>query len=71
MVPLIPLLFTGAGIASLLGLIWYDNLSTEQKRIANGHAARLAQEMYQQQIDQLTRSQLNHVLQEVKGLTGF
>ena len=69
--PLIPLALVCLGIGSVAGLAWYDSLTKEQKRVADGHAARLAHELYQRTIDELTREQLNCVLGRVKNLTGF
>lgn len=68
---IIPLILIALGIGTVVGLAWYESLSDEQKQIADAHAARLALQIYNRSLDELSRDQLEHVLRQVKRLTGF
>lgn len=66
MVPLIPIL---AGLGILVGggtLIWYDNLSREEKARANQLTADFAGELFGKTVDQLSAYEAQTVHDRVK-----
>jgi hypothetical protein len=66
MFPVIPLL---GGLASLLGvgtLVWYYNLSHDERAEADRLTARFARELYQKAVDDLSRSEARIVHDRVR-----
>jgi hypothetical protein len=70
MFPIIPVVCFGGLIASLLGLTWYDSLTREEKDDADRLAARLAWDWFNTSVENLTKSQLAAVSQEVQRRLG-
>jgi hypothetical protein len=66
--PIIPIL---GGLASLLGvgtLIWYWNLSHEERVRADRLTAQFAREMFQKAVEDLSRSEAREVHDRVRAI---
>ncbi len=70
MFPLIPLVCFGGLFASLLGLTWYDSLTTAEKEEADRLAGQLAWDWFETSVENLTKSQLAAVSEEVRKRLG-
>ncbi len=70
MLPLIPIVCFGGLIASLLGLTWYDSLSKAEKEEADRLAGKLAWDWFETSVENLTKSQLAAVSEEVRKRLG-
>jgi hypothetical protein len=66
MFPLIPLLALIAIFGGGATLLWYEQLSKEQKQAADRLAAHYAKQVYSKAIDELTKDQANHVARLTK-----
>ncbi len=55
-----------AAALGLYGLYWYENLSKEEKKEADGLAAQYAKDLYGKGLSALTSAQLSHVQSLVK-----
>ena len=64
--PLIPILAVAAILGGAGALYWYSNLSAHQKEAADRRANELAFDLFGKALNQLTRSQVDHVLGIVK-----
>ncbi len=60
--PIIPLLALAAILGGGFTLVWYDELSKEQKEEADRIAADYAKQLYGKSMRELTRAQGNHVV---------
>jgi hypothetical protein len=59
--PIIPLLALAAILGGGVTLVWYDELTKEQKEEADRIAANYARQLYGKTVKQLTKEQGNHV----------
>jgi hypothetical protein len=60
--PIIPLLALAAILGGGFTLVWYDELSKEQKEEADRIAAQYAQQLYGKSVKELTRAQGSNVV---------
>ena len=65
--PIIPLLALAAILGGGVTLVWYDELTKEQKEEADRIAANYAKELYGKSMKDLTKAQSTHVLGLTKG----
>lgn len=64
--PWFPLASAAAAALGLLGLFWYESLSTEDKARADGLATEYARRLYGRAVAQLTAAQRAHINSLVK-----
>ncbi|MBI1287151.1 MAG: hypothetical protein GC178_06175 [Flavobacteriales bacterium] len=64
--PLIPILAVAAILGGVGTLLWYDKLTPAQKADANRRANRVAMNLFQKQLAQLTESQKKQVYNQVR-----
>jgi hypothetical protein len=65
--PIVPLLALVAILGGGVTLVWYDELSKEQKEEADRIAADYAKQLYGKSVKELTRAQGNRVVSLTKG----
>lgn len=61
MFPLVPLLAIIAILTGGATLVWYDQLSTEEKEKADRIACDYARRIYHKSLEDLSKEQANHV----------
>ncbi len=61
MFPLVPLFALIAIFGGGATLLWYEQLSKEQKQEADRLAAQYAKQIYSKAVNELSREQANHV----------
>lgn len=69
--PIIPLLALAAILGGGFTLVWYDELSKEQKEEADRIAAQYARQLYGKSVKELTRAQGSHVVSLTKQHFGY
>jgi hypothetical protein len=67
LIPLLCLLAMGTGTA---GLIWYENLDSDEKRRADRLAEAYAQDLYAKRVPQLQRHEAFEIQRLVRGHFG-
>ena len=60
-IPWVGMLSAAAAAVGLYTLYWYDQLSSDEKELADQMAEDYALQLYDRGLDQLTRSQLTRV----------
>ena len=68
--PLIPIVCLSGVIGGIFAYSWYESLPAAKRREADEYAASVAKRLYSKAVDELTRQQLNHVMNHVKKLMG-